>query len=264
VNFSSDNQPSVGIFQRGEQGQLWGTFLTTVGDYRYLAAEIIDGRLELSCFDGGHAFLMRASLKADGALEGDFWSGNWWHETWTAERDENVELPNAFELSKWNASIQLAELRFPDLNGNVRNIIGEAEEGQALILELFGSWCPNCHDAGKYLAEVSEKYHDRGLRVIGLAFELTGDLQRDARQVREYQRRNGLEFPAYICGLSDKNKASAAFGALDRIRAYPTLVFVNRQQQVRAVYTGFSGPATGARHERMREQFDAIIKEILE
>ena len=73
-------------------------------------------------------------------------------------------------------SIQPAELRFPDLNGNVRNIIGEAEEGQALILELFGSWCPNCHDAGKYLAEVSEKYHDRGLRVIGLAFELTGDL----------------------------------------------------------------------------------------
>jgi thiol-disulfide isomerase/thioredoxin len=264
VNFSSEDQPAVGIFQRDGQGRLWGTFLTTAGDYRYLTAEIVDGRLELSCFDGGHAFLMRADLQADGSLSGDFWSGDWWHETWTAVRDETADLPNAFELSKWNDAIQLADLRFPDLDGELRNIVGEAEQGKALILEIFGSWCPNCHDAGKYLTEVSQKYHDRGLRVIGLAFELTGDFSRDARQVREYQRRNGLEFPAYICGLSDKQQASAAFPALDRIRAYPTLVFVDRHHQVRAVYTGFSGPATGKRHERLREQLAVIIEEILE
>jgi thiol-disulfide isomerase/thioredoxin len=264
VDFDSDDQPAVGIFRRDDRGRLWGTFLTTVGDYRYLSGNIVGGKLELSCFDGGHAFLMRAALAADGSLQGDFWSGDWWHESWTAERDERATLPNAFELSRWNDSMAVADLRFPDLDGNVRNIVGDEEQGQALILEIFGSWCPNCHDAGQYLTQISHKYHDRGLRVIGLAFELTGDTQRDAEQVRQYQHRNGLEFPAYLVGLSDKKKASAAFPALDRIRAFPTLVFVDRNLKVRAVYTGFSGPATGERHQRLREQFESIIEEILE
>jgi thiol-disulfide isomerase/thioredoxin len=225
---------------------------------------VIDDELWLSCFDGGHAFLMRAKQTGDGTLTGDFWSGNWWHETWTARRDEQAALPSAFELSTWNEQISLEQLHFPDLDGHERSIIGDDQKGHPLIIEIFGSWCPNCHDAGKYLSEIDQRYHDRGLRVLGLAFELTGDLARDAAQVRKYQQRHALSFPIFIGGLADKEKASQQFPALDRIRAYPTLIFVNRDGSVKAVYTGFSGPAAGETHLRLRERFETIIEAMLE
>jgi len=38
-----------------------GTFLTPVGDYRYLEGNIMNDKLYLSTFDGNHAFLFIAS-----------------------------------------------------------------------------------------------------------------------------------------------------------------------------------------------------------
>ena len=82
VDFSSSADPAVGIFTgTGDGTGMHGTFLTTLGDYRFLAG-IADARgLQLSVFDGAHAFLFKATHKADGTLSGEFWSRDSWHET---------------------------------------------------------------------------------------------------------------------------------------------------------------------------------------
>lgn len=81
---------------------LRGTFSTPTGDYGHLAGsrdahalfcgtpprpEIPPAKLILSRFDGAHAYLFTAKEMHDGTLKGDFWSGNWHHETWTAVRE---------------------------------------------------------------------------------------------------------------------------------------------------------------------------------
>lgn len=263
VKFSNSKDPAIGVMQRDPNGILWGTVMTTTGDYRYLAGALVEGTIELSCFDGSHAFLFRAVPNDDGTLQGDFWSGNWWHETWTAERNEDFQLPNAFELTTWNENILLDQLEFPDLDGHVVPIMSADFIGKPLVIELFGSWCPNCHDAGKYISDTADRYRNTDLRVIGLAFELTGDIKRDAKQVRRYKERFNLDFPIYICGLADKTAATAQFPALDQIRAYPTIIFADRNHKVRFVYTGFNGPATGERHLKMKEKFETIIDNLL-
>ena len=93
VNFSSDDSPAIGVFKEAQDKTVKGTFLTTTGDYRYLAGSYEHGLLRLSCFDGSHAFLFHARMQSDGTLQGDFWSGAKWHETWTAKRDEKAALP---------------------------------------------------------------------------------------------------------------------------------------------------------------------------
>jgi hypothetical protein len=98
---------------------------------------------------------------------------------------------------------------------------------------------------------------------LGLAFEVTGDRVRDTRQVQEYARKHGLRYPILVAGLSDKAQASASFPALDRVRAFPTFVFLDGAGRARAVYTGFSGPATGPAYDRLREQFQGILEELL-
>ncbi len=263
VQFESDSDHSVAEFEQDADGTVRGTFLTTVGDYRYLAGQVDGDRLRLSCFDGAHAFLFDARLGEDGALEGSFWSRDTWHETWTAERNDEVVMPDAFLLTKSLDGQSFHHLSFPDLAGRVRSLGEEELVGRAQLIQIFGTWCPNCHDATKFLVELHDRYAHEGLKIVGLAFELTGDAERDAQQVRTYIQRQGIQYPVLLAGTSDKSKASEAVPVLDRIRSYPTTVFLDGEGTVQAVFTGFSGPATGAAHQKLRADFQAQIESLL-
>jgi thiol-disulfide isomerase/thioredoxin len=262
VRFSSSADPAVGIFEADGGHTLRGTFLTTLGDYRYLAGQARDGTLELACFDGAHAFLFRARRQDDGSLAGDFWSRDTWHETWTAIRDDDAALPDAFAKTRWTGSPEaLGGLAFPDLDGTPRRL--DEFAGRARVLVVFGTWCPNCRDATALWVELSRRYAERGLSVVGLAFELTGDAERDRRQVRRYAELQGIRYPVLLCGIADKPKASQALPLLDAVRAYPTTVFLRGDGSVRAVHTGFAGPATGPEHDALRQRFTALLDELL-
>ncbi len=263
VDFSSSEEPAVAIFWVDSFGAATGTFLTTTGDYRYLSGGADGDTLTLSSFDGAHAFLFGATLQPDGSLKGDFWSRDVWHETWTAVKDPDASLPDAFGRTAWVGGQDLSSLVFRNLEGEPTSLASLHEPGQPMILEVFGSWCPNCHDAAAHLAELHEAYADRGLRIVGLAFEHTGEFERDARQVRRFADRHGLGYPLLLAGTSDKARASEALPVLDRVRAYPTTIFLDGEGRVRAIHTGFSGPATGAAHERLRESFRRLVEDLL-
>jgi len=264
VQFDSSEDHAVGEFKTDEQGRLEGTFLTTTGDYRFLAGDFVGGELRLSCFDGAHAFLFNARLLEDGSLAGDFWSRDTWHENWTAVRDADVVLDDAFEETRWTDDWSIGDVVFPDLDGNPRSLADPEFAGKARILQVFGSWCPNCNDEARYLSELEQRYGSRGLSVLGLAFELTGDHARDAEQVRRYQKRNDVSYPVLIAGTANKEGATRAFPALDLVRSYPTTIFLRQDGSVRAVHTGFTGPATGREYEKLREEFEGLIEELLE
>lgn len=263
VDFSSDENPAVGIFDMQGDGTVLGTFLTSTGDYRYLAGSFTRGRLRLSCFDGAHAFLFDATLQADGSLAGNFWSRDSWHETWTAHLDPEARLLDPFAQTRWVAGAELDRVRYPDLDGRLR-ALGEPElSGRARLLVVFGTWCPNCNDSSRYFVELHERYRGRGLAIVGLAFEMTGSFERDAEQVRKYVAYHGIQYPVLLAGTSDKEAASAAFALIDRVRSYPTTIFLDEDNRVRGVYSGFSGPATGEAYEELRSRFEGLIEEML-
>ena len=110
VQFQDEHDPSVGIFETvGER--VHGTFLTTLGDYRFLDGEFDGKRLSLSCFDGAHAFLFRAELQDDGSLKGRFLSRDSYEDQWTARRDEQAQVPDPFGLTKVLADAQTKRAR---------------------------------------------------------------------------------------------------------------------------------------------------------
>ncbi len=261
VEFEGDEHPSVGQFAADPTGVAHGTFLTTLGDYRFLAGRF-DGRtLLLSCFDGAHAFLFEAELLDDGSLTGDFWSRDSYHTTWTAVKDPDAALPDDFALTEWRSGTTLADLRFPDTTGTLRSLDDAAFAGSARLLVVFGSWCPNCNDLTEYLVELQGRYD--GLSILGIAFELSEDPAARQRAVADYLSHHDASYPVLIGGPANKQLASSALPILDRVRAYPTTVFMDRQGQVSAVHTGFSGPATGPRHAALRERFESEIESLL-
>lgn len=265
VKFAKSNDPAVGAFKLGKnpRANCTGTFLTTLGDYRFLAGNSNGRAMKLSCFDGAHAFLFDGRRQDDGTIQGDFWSSDSWHETWTGTPDANAELPDGWNLTKWRDDAQLGRGKYRDLEGKPRALTDPQFADKVRIVEVFGSWCPNCHDHGDYMAELSKRYKDRGLQVIGLAFEHDDDFARSVRQVKTFVKRHNTTFPILIGGLSNKGKASESLGLVDKIRSFPTTIFLDKKNKVRGIYQGWSGPATGDTHKRLRQRFEDLIERML-
>jgi thiol-disulfide isomerase/thioredoxin len=272
----------IGVFEVTLTGAASGTVLTPTGDYRYLAGRYeptlrvwgpgdpvrdddVVGTLSLSTFDGSHAFAIEGNMTRDGRMWGVFVSGNWWVEGWTARKDAGAALPDPF--AQTTAVIQrldadaLARLVYTTPEGERAPLGSILPDGTPRVLSLFGTWCPNCADAAVLLKDLEAKYAPRGLRVAGLAFE--ADPTRAGERVRAYQQRHGIDWPVLIGGLKSKTEATKSAAFLDQVRAFPTTVFIAPDGTIKAVHTGFSGPATGAEHEAMRAKFEGIIEGIL-
>jgi len=261
-----EDQPAVARF-RNKGGRILGTFLTPTGDYRYLEGLWDAGELRLSAFDGAHAFLFHARIGKDGRLTGDFWSRDTWHETWEASplppgTDLEDVLPDPLTLTGMKPGARF-DFAFPDLDGRRVSLSNPRFQGKVVIVEIFGSWCPNCNDEAPVLADLYARFHPRGLEVVGLAYELTGDPALDAEQVRRYGERYGISWPLLLAGTSDKKMASRTLPSLTGILAFPTTLFLGRDGTVREIYTGFSGPATGEEFTKLRAHWEAALEKLL-
>jgi thiol-disulfide isomerase/thioredoxin len=257
------------------QGVFWSkgdgieaTFLTDTGDFRWLAGRYERGRLELSCFDGAHAFLLRADVDAGGALHGDFWAMAEMHATWRAtrmaagDRSPLADPTTVVGLSPAAKDGRL-EFAFPDLQGKLVRHDDPRFAGKVVVVDLFGTWCPNCNDQAPVLARWQRELGPRGLEIVGLAFEMTGDAERDRTFVGRYAEQHGIEFPLLLAGTSDKAKAAAALPALTKIVSYPTTILVGRDGKVRKIYNGFAGPATGEHHTELVTAMERELEVLL-
>lgn len=245
--------------------EVTGTFLTPTGDYRYLAGSYQNGLLRLSTFDGAHAFLFQARVQPDGSLRGDFWSRESYHATWVARRAAAgaAILPDAWSLVGLKNAEGRFDFRFPDLDGRPVSLRDPRFAGKVVLVNLFGSWCPNCNDEAPVLAEWSQRYRARGLEVIGLAYELTGRAERDREQVRKFAARHRLTYPLLLAGTSDKQKAAETLPDLTSVVAFPTTVFVGRDGRVRKIHTGFAGPGTGEHFVHLKRELEGRIEQLL-
>ncbi len=265
AEFIDEDGTSVGVGEFQQNGQkVNGTFLTPTGDYRFLAGHAIDGSLKLSAFDGAHAFLFDATLN-DGQLKGGFWSRDTYYASWTAQLDEDAYavLPDSWDMVEITTEDNSVSFAFEDLNGQLVQLTDERFQGKPVLINLFGTWCPNCNDEAPVLVDFYNKYHKDGLEIVGLAFEFTEDVARDKKQMGEFKKRFGIEYPLLRAGINDKKEAAKVLGFLDRVVAYPTSIFLDRNHQVVNVHSGFAGPGTGQHHVELVAELEAQIKAIV-
>ncbi|MEE8526033.1 MAG: TlpA disulfide reductase family protein [Thermoanaerobaculia bacterium] len=245
--------------------EVTGTFLTPTGDYRFLAGSFEYGLLRLSTFDGAHAFLFQARALDDGTLKGDFWSRDTYHATWTArpiDEDEDM-LPDAWTLVGLTNDEGRFGFAFPDLEGQTSTSEDPRFDGKVLLVNVFGSWCPNCNDEAPLLAAWDRRYRDRGLEIVGLAYEFSGEPERDRTMVARFAARHGIDYPLLLAGTSDKQAAAETLPDLTAVIAYPTSIFIGRDGKVRKIHSGFSGPGTGSHYQRLVAELEGLIEELL-
>ncbi|MES2679241.1 MAG: TlpA disulfide reductase family protein [Bacteroidota bacterium] len=259
-----DSSKAIGVFHHLEQTDyLSGTFLTETGDYRYLEGMKHGSQIFLSSFDGKHAYLFVAALGADESLSGKFYSGTTWKEDWRARRNEGFKLNDPERITYLKNKDEKINFSFPNLDKKIVSLNDKKFENKAVIIQVMGSWCPNCMDESVYLSSVYRQFKDQGLEVVALAFEKTTDFEKARALLLRMKTRLKMEYDVLVTLQNGSVQASETFPALNKISAFPTTIFLNREHRVVKIYTGFSGPATGKDYETYKEQTEALIKNLL-
>jgi thiol-disulfide isomerase/thioredoxin len=256
-----ERYPSVGIFKQ-EGNSVTGTFLTPLGDYRYLQGNVVDNELLLSTFDGNHAFVFRAHMEGD-SLKGNFYSGNASLESFKGIKNENATLPDAESLTYLKPGYETLDFSFPDLDKNLISPKDERFKNKVLILQIFGTWCPNCMDETKFLTDWYDQNKDRGIEILGMAYERKDDFEYASSRVKKMKDKLDVGYDFVIAGNYDKAQASETLPALNHVLSFPTMIFIGKDGKVKRIHTGFTGPGTGIYYNQFKERFNEIVNACL-
>jgi thiol-disulfide isomerase/thioredoxin len=264
-DYKNDPEKAVGLFQysklnEGLSNTLTGTFLTETGDYRFLEGATIKDSLYLSCFDGSHAFLFRAEFKND-TLWGDFHSGSHYKTEWFAVKNESFELRNPDSLT-YIVNEKPLEFELMKLDGSYYKYPNESVQNKVVLIQIMGTWCPNCLDESNYLKKVYTHYSDQ-IEILAVTFETQKTTESKIEKVAKYKDALGLDYTFLIGGDACKPCASKVFPQLSDIISFPTLIFIDKKGVIRKIHTGFSGPGTGEHYTEFVKETDSFIEALI-
>jgi thiol-disulfide isomerase/thioredoxin len=262
--------PAVGVFKQTDS-DVTGTFLTTTGDYRYLAGQTDGSKVRLTTFDGSHAFLFTGEMHTDGAtkdtattISGDFYAGKSGHEKWAATANSAAKLPDADTLTYLKKGESRLNFKFPSVfEGGSISPTDPKYRGKVVVIQVLGSWCPNCMDETKFLAPWYEKNKAHGVEVIGLGYERMPEYDQAAARLRQMKERLHVGYDLAVAGVSNKDSVAKSMPQLAKFLAFPTTIFLDKKGMVRSIHTGFSGPGTGKYYAEETASFNRTVDKLL-
>lgn len=265
TGFTSEGDTTPALGELSQQGnRLTGTFMTQYGDYRFLEGTVSGRQIFLSAFDGGYAMLFTGTAESDSSISnGKFYSGRTGIKNWTARKDPGAELPDANSLTYLEKGYDKLDFTYPNLEGDSVSLSDEKYRGKVVVIQFFGSWCPNCMDETRFLSAFYKEYRDKGFEVIGLAYERTTDFQKNKRLVSRMTGRFDAEYDMLLTGYTNK-QVEESMPSLRNFMAFPTTIVLDRKGNVRRVHTGFTGPGSGSHYEIYVDEFTRLITELLD
>lgn len=255
-----DAYPGILLLQLNKDYRAAGSVRTETGDYRYLYGMQNGDSLHLSAFDGSHLFQFEFKL-VDGqsAIQGRFYSGNHWSTTITGNVHDTVQLRTEEDLTEGTdqpVGLTMYELNSPDS-------VSLSDQSGPMVLQLFGSWCPNCYDETRLLSEYSDEFPN--VSFVGVAFERSADIATQKSRVRRYVKHLNVPYKVYLGGTANKQRIAEKLFWLSHFVSYPTLVFLDKDLRIVAVHTGFNGPATGTQfletQRKIRHELENLSEE---
>jgi thiol-disulfide isomerase/thioredoxin len=254
--------PRVFEFRNGHAG-IEGTLISSTSDYGPFSGTASADSFAIGYFDGSFVYLLTGTLQGD-TLRGVFHAGLRTQTPWQAVRSTGApHLKSPTEITSAD-TVEPFRFRFPDLQGRLVRNDDPRFKGKVVLVDIFGTWCPTCHEGMPELIRLYHRHRGRGLEIVGLAFEVSGDTAVDGPLVRRYRDKFRIPFPLLLAGRSDVEAIEAALPQLHGAGAFPTIVFLGRDGRVRRVHAGFHGLAAGPQHQRQVREFEEEIEKLLD
>lgn len=268
VVFTKDNGKENNAVAEFEQvgDSLKGTFLTATGDYRYLEGIVKDDSLVMSTFDGTHAFFFSGKIMHDGKIDrGVFASGPVYKESWVAVKDSLGSVDETKALMRLKGVENKLHFRFPDLDSIMVGIADDRFKNKVVIVQIMGSWCPNCMDETSFLSSFYKENAAKGVEVIGLAYEYINEFSIARKNLLRFKNKFNVQYPMLITGVTsaDSLRTEKTLPEMTEIKAFPSMILIGKDGTVRKTHAGYAGPATGIHHEIFKQKFTEDINALL-
>lgn len=265
-NVTNKQTISVGNFKQLPDGKVTGSFLTPTGDFRFLEGLVSGDTLRLSAFDGERAVYFQGIFSNDSTIvNGTLTAGFAGSSVWKAKANPKAVLPDEYAYSKMKPGNTQLDFSYRDTDGKMVSINDDKYKNKVVIIQLFGSWCPNCMDETRFMTQFYKNNKARGIEMIALAYENYEDPKEANAALKKYRKQFGIKYPILHTGVgpSDPLKAEKTLPQIDKIAGYPSTIFIDKKGEVRKIHTGFSGPGTGEFYQAYIKSFNKLVDELV-
>lgn len=132
------------------------------------------------------------------------------------------------------------EFELQDKDGNTVRLADYRDK--VVVIDFWATWCGPCKAEMPWLIELSKKYQEEGLVVLGISMDSDG-----WTTVKPFIEKMGVSYPI----LKGTKRVAYLYGDVD---ALPVAFFVDRQQKVAAIHLGALS----------RKQFEQTVRSLLE
>jgi thiol-disulfide isomerase/thioredoxin len=262
---SSKGEKTWRMILRQSGAEISGAILRVDGDTGTLTGSFKEGKFVLSHFSGSRPALLILKPASDGTIDVSL-SGLHGFSEMKAVRPAEARAKGLPEPTDADLHTTVKDPRapfafsFPDLNGNVISNTDPRFRGKVVLINITGSWCPNCHDEAPFLAAMYNKYHDQGLEIVALSFEEADQLKNPTR-LKAFIKEYGIKYTVLLGGETDSAKAKLTQAV--NWDAWPTTFFVGRDGLVRGAHAGFPSPGSGELYKQEKDEFVAKVEKLL-
>ena len=242
--------------------EVTAAILRVDGDTGALEGTFKDFKFVLSHFSGARPSVFEISVLNDGTLD-ILQDGK---TKLTATRSAVAQakgMPEPTDPSKHTSVKDPTKpftFAFNDLNGKPVSNEDARFQGKVVLVNIAGSWCPNCHDETPFLVSLYQKYHEQGLEIVVLSFEEADQLS-DPVRLRAFVRKYGIDYTVLMAG--DWEQAGAKLPQMANFNAWPTTFFIGRDGLVRGAHAGFPSSGSGELFTKAKEEFQARVDKLL-
>jgi peroxiredoxin len=259
---SSKGETAWRFIARQNGGAVSASILRVDGDTGTLTGSYRDGRYVLSHFSGARPLLLEVFPREDGTitlrqnLKTELKAIK---ETDTRARDIGTPTDPSRHTSVMNPAEPL-RFSFPDLSGRIVSNTDPRFAGKVVLVNISGSWCPNCHDEAPFLGTLFDKYRGRGLEIVTLSFEEPDQLANPAR-LRAFIDTYGLKYTVLLAG--EPEQLQERIPQAVNLNAFPTTFVLGRDGRVRSVHAGFPSPGSGEFYKKAERELTAEVERLL-
>jgi thiol-disulfide isomerase/thioredoxin len=262
---SSKGEKTWRMILRQSGTEISGAVLRVDGDTGTMTGSFQDGKFVLSHFSGSRPALLILKPASDGTMDVSL-SGLHGFSEMKAVRPAEARAKGLPEPTDADLHTTVKDPKapfafsFPDLNGHVVSNTDPRFLGKVVLINITGSWCPNCHDEAPFLAALYDKYHSQGLEVVALSFEEADQLKNPTR-LKAFIKEYGIKYTVLLGGETDSAKAKLTQAV--NWDAWPTTFFVGRDGIVRGAHAGFPSPGSGELYKQEKDEFVAKVEKLL-